>query len=75
MEKNYYLYRSARDGYRSYLQAYASHSLKHVWRRDTALTDKIFDVSALDLQRVAKAFGFTAPPNVNLGVISPYLPR
>ncbi|KAJ8331371.1 ATP-dependent RNA helicase [Batrachochytrium dendrobatidis] len=55
IEKNYYLNRSAKDGYRSYLQAYASHSLK-----------KIFDVGVLDLQRVAKAYGFTVPPSVNL---------
>ncbi|KAJ3281103.1 ATP-dependent RNA helicase [Borealophlyctis nickersoniae] len=55
VEKNYYLNRSAKDGYRSYLQAYASHSLK-----------KIFDVNALDLQKVARAYGFTVPPSVNL---------
>jgi len=55
VEKNYYLNKSARDGYRSYLQAYASHSLK-----------KIFNISGLDLQKVAKAFGFTVPPKVNL---------
>ncbi|KAI8921040.1 P-loop containing nucleoside triphosphate hydrolase protein [Powellomyces hirtus] len=55
VEKNYYLNRSAKDGYRSYLQAYASHSLK-----------KIFDVNVLDLQKVARAYGFTVPPSVNL---------
>ncbi|KAJ3112049.1 ATP-dependent RNA helicase [Phlyctochytrium bullatum] len=55
VEKNYYLHKSATDGFRSYLQAYASHALK-----------KVFDVSALDLQKVAKAFGFTVPPKVNL---------
>ncbi|KAJ3016698.1 ATP-dependent RNA helicase [Thoreauomyces humboldtii] len=55
VEKNYYLNRSAKDGYRSYLQAYASHSLK-----------KIFDVGVLDLQKVARAYGFTVPPSVNL---------
>jgi ATP-dependent RNA helicase DDX18/HAS1 len=57
VEKNYYLNRSARDGYRSYLQSYASHSLKN-----------IFDVNALDLQKVAKAFGFTVPPSVNVNI-------
>ncbi|KAJ3202272.1 ATP-dependent RNA helicase, partial [Clydaea vesicula] len=57
VEKNYYLNKSARDGYRSYLQSYASHSLKN-----------IFDVNALDLQRVARAFGFTVPPNVNITI-------
>ena len=30
IEKNYYLHRSAKDAYRSYLQSYASHSLKNV---------------------------------------------
>ena len=55
IEKNYYLNKSAKEGYRSYLQAYASHSLK-----------KIFDINALDLAKVARAFGFTAPPNVNI---------
>ena len=46
---------SAKDGYRSYLQAYASHSLRSV-----------FNVHALDLVKVAKSFGFTAPPRVDL---------
>eukprot|EP01135_Chromosphaera_perkinsii_P007000 Nk52_evm1s659 gene=Nk52_evmTU1s659 len=59
IEKNYYLHRSARDAYRSYLQAYASHSHK-----------KIFDVNSLDLQKVAPAFGFAVPPSVNLSVHS-----
>jgi ATP-dependent RNA helicase DDX18/HAS1 len=51
------LHQSARDGYRSYLQAYASYSLK-----------KIFDVNALDLAKVGKAFGFAVPPRVNVGM-------
>lgn len=53
--KNYYLNKSAKDGYRSYLQAYASHSLR-----------TIFDVHKLDLVKVAKGFGFSAPPRVDL---------
>ncbi|KAL7752831.1 ATP-dependent RNA helicase [Sorochytrium milnesiophthora] len=57
VSKNYYLNRSARDGYRSYLQAYASHSLKH-----------IFNVNALDLAKVGRSFGFDVPPQVNLAV-------
>ena len=56
--KNYYLHKSARDGYRSYLQAYASHSLKTV-----------FNVELLDLQRVAKSFGFSNPPSVSLSIL------
>jgi ATP-dependent RNA helicase DDX18/HAS1 len=39
IEKNYYLNKSARDAYRSYLLAYASHSHK-----------EIFNVHELDLQ-------------------------
>ncbi|KAL1728898.1 P-loop containing nucleoside triphosphate hydrolase protein [Schizophyllum commune] len=57
LQKNYFLHQSAKDGYRSYLQAYASYSLK-----------KIFDVNALDLAKVGKAFGFTVPPRVNVNI-------
>ena len=53
--KNYYLHRSAKDAYRSYLLAYASHSLKN-----------IYDVKGLDLLAVAKSFGFEHPPQVPL---------
>jgi len=60
VEKNYHLYKSAREAYRSYLLAYASHSLK-----DT------FDVNQLDLLHVAKGFGFTNPPKVNLHITGP----
>ncbi|KAH7883888.1 DEAD-domain-containing protein [Phlebopus sp. FC_14] len=57
LQKNYFLHQSARDGFRSYLQAYASYSLK-----------KIFDINALDLAKVGKAFGFAVPPRVNVSV-------
>ena len=57
IDRNYYLNCAAKDGYRSYLQAYASHK-----QRDT------FDVNALDLQKIAKSFGLSAPPRVNLAV-------
>ena len=57
LQKNYYLHQSARDGYRSYLQSYASYSLK-----------KIFDVNQLDLAKVGKAFGFSVPPRVNVNI-------
>ncbi|KAL2127458.1 hypothetical protein VTI74DRAFT_10693 [Chaetomium olivicolor] len=52
---NYYLNQSAKDGYRSYLHAYASHSLRSV-----------FDVHKLDLVKVAKSFGFATPPRVDI---------
>lgn len=57
IEKNYYLNRTARDAYRSYILAYASHS-----HRD------IFDVHSLDLQAVGISFGFTTPPRVDLAL-------
>mmetsp|Transcript_20545 Transcript_20545/g.44593 ORF Transcript_20545/g.44593 Transcript_20545/m.44593 type:complete len:582 (+) Transcript_20545:69-1814(+) len=55
IEKNYYLNCAARDAYRSYMLAYASHSLRD-----------IFNVHELDLAAVGRAFGFTAPPRVDL---------
>ena len=57
LSKNHYLNTTAKEGYRSYLQAYASYSLK-----------KIFDVNSLDLAKVGKAFGFAVPPKVNISV-------
>ncbi|RHZ74759.1 ATP-dependent RNA helicase [Aspergillus turcosus] len=53
--QNYYLNKSAKEGYRSYLQAYASHSLRSV-----------FDVHKLDLVKVAKGFGFATPPRIDI---------
>ncbi|KAL4068333.1 P-loop containing nucleoside triphosphate hydrolase protein [Scleroderma yunnanense] len=57
LQKNYFLHQSARDGFRSYLQSYASYSLK-----------KIFDINKLDLAKVGKSFGFAVPPRVNLNI-------
>jgi len=51
----YYLNQSAKEGFRAYLQSYASHSLKD-----------IFNINELDLNNVAKAYGFEEPPKVNL---------
>mmetsp|Transcript_5862 Transcript_5862/g.9102 ORF Transcript_5862/g.9102 Transcript_5862/m.9102 type:complete len:592 (-) Transcript_5862:2239-4014(-) len=55
VQKNYYLNRSGKDAYRSYLMAYSSHAHKD-----------IFDIHNLDLQAAARAFGFSVPPSVNL---------
>jgi len=55
VSKNYYLHKSARDAYRSYIHAYNSHSLKDV-----------YDVQQLDLAGVATSFGFEHPPKVTL---------
>ncbi|ODQ67824.1 P-loop containing nucleoside triphosphate hydrolase protein, partial [Nadsonia fulvescens var. elongata DSM 6958] len=57
VSSNYWLNQSAKDGYRSYLQAYASHSLKQVYQIDK-----------LDLVKVAKGFGFDAPPKINISI-------
>ncbi|KAF1972754.1 kinase-like protein [Bimuria novae-zelandiae CBS 107.79] len=53
--KNYYLNKSAKEGYKAYLHSYASHSLRSV-----------FDVHKLDLVKVAKSFGFSTPPRVDI---------
>eukprot|EP00172_Hildenbrandia_rubra_P004105 Plantae.Rhodophyta-Hildenbrandia_rubra.ctg7651.p1 GENE.Plantae.Rhodophyta-Hildenbrandia_rubra.ctg7651~~Plantae.Rhodophyta-Hildenbrandia_rubra.ctg7651.p1 ORF type:complete len:647 (+),score=105.26 Plantae.Rhodophyta-Hildenbrandia_rubra.ctg7651:4308-6248(+) len=58
IETNYALNRSAKDAYRSYLQSYASHSLKN-----------IFNVHELDLIAVAASFCFTNPPRVNINLM------
>lgn len=55
ISSNYYLNKSAKDGYRSYLHAYASHSLRSV-----------FDINKLDLAKVARSFGFSTPPRVEI---------
>ncbi|ROT38766.1 ATP-dependent RNA helicase HAS1 [Sodiomyces alkalinus F11] len=57
ISQNYYLNKSAKDGYRSYLHAYASHSLRSV-----------YDINKLDLAKLAKAFGFAVPPRVDVSV-------
>ncbi|KAF5099191.1 hypothetical protein DV451_003061 [Geotrichum candidum] len=57
VSQNYMLNSAARDGYRAYLQAYASHSTKTVYQIDK-----------LDLVKVAKSFGFPVPPKVNITI-------
>ncbi|EGN94240.1 hypothetical protein SERLA73DRAFT_163228 [Serpula lacrymans var. lacrymans S7.3] len=57
LQKNYFLHQSARDAFRSYLQSYASYSLKN-----------IYDINALDLAKVSKAFGLSVPPRVNVNI-------
>mmetsp|Transcript_26842 Transcript_26842/g.75037 ORF Transcript_26842/g.75037 Transcript_26842/m.75037 type:complete len:460 (-) Transcript_26842:44-1423(-) len=59
IEKNYYLRQSAKAAYRSYILAYNSHHLKDV-----------YNVHTLDLQGVARSFGFTVPPKVNINLES-----
>jgi len=54
----YYLHRSAREAYQSFMQAYAQQ------------TAECFDVYELDVEQVAKSFGFEVPPHVNLSNVS-----
>ncbi|KAL6849155.1 ATP-dependent RNA helicase [Amphichorda felina] len=53
--QNYFLSQSAKEAFKSYLHAYASHSLRSV-----------YDVNKLDLTKVAKSFGFQTPPRVDI---------
>ncbi|GMN57949.1 hypothetical protein TIFTF001_027054 [Ficus carica] len=56
---NYYLNKSAKDAYRSYILAYNSHSMKD-----------IFNVHRLDMQAVAASLCFSNPPKVNVNIDS-----
>ena len=58
IESNYHLHKGSREAYRTYLYAYAAHAMKDC-----------FDVSTLDLEKVAKSFGFPAPPKIDLSAI------
>lgn len=55
--RNYSLNQLAKDAYTSYLRSYDSHRLKNV-----------YDINTLDLALVAKSFGFSRPPPVNLKI-------
>jgi ATP-dependent RNA helicase DDX18/HAS1 len=48
---------SAKEAYKAYIRAYASHSMKGV-----------YDVNTLDVQKVGQSFGFRVAPFVDLGV-------
>jgi len=60
ISKNYFLHTSAKTAFKAYVRAYASHTLKEV-----------FDITKLDLKKVALSFGFTVPPSVNLTNTAP----
>jgi len=57
VQNNHYLYTSSVDAYRSFLHSYVAHTLKDV-----------YDINKLDLSKICKAFGLTAPPFVNLNI-------
>ncbi|XP_014238033.2 probable ATP-dependent RNA helicase pitchoune [Trichogramma pretiosum] len=54
----YFLQSSAKEAYAAYVRAYDSHNLKDV-----------FNVDTLNLAKVAKSFGFEAPPNVDFRLV------
>ena len=58
VESNYHLHKGSREAYRTYLYAYAAHSMKDC-----------FDVGSLDLAKLAKSFGFPAPPKIDLSAV------
>ncbi|KAI5644548.1 DEAD/DEAH box helicase domain-containing protein [Phthorimaea operculella] len=55
ISRNYFLNQSAKEAMKSYLRAYDSHHLK-----------TIFDIDTIDMAKVAKSFGFTVPPAIEL---------
>jgi ATP-dependent RNA helicase DDX18/HAS1 len=57
LSKNYYLSQSAKEAFKAYYHAYASHSLRTV-----------FDIHKLDLVKVGKSFGFATPPRVDISI-------
>ncbi|KAK1263551.1 DEAD-box ATP-dependent RNA helicase 27 [Acorus gramineus] len=59
IDNNYYLNKSAKEAYRSYVLAYNSHSMKD-----------IFKVHNLNLEAVAKSFCLKSFPKINLGIDS-----
>jgi ATP-dependent RNA helicase DDX18/HAS1 len=58
MSQHYFLHKSAQEGYKGFVRAYASHKEK-----------RLFDVEKLDLKGVAKSFGFSVPPFVDLSIL------
>ncbi|XP_059142196.1 ATP-dependent RNA helicase DDX18-like [Physella acuta] len=59
ISKNFYLHKTAQEGFKAYIRAYASHKQK-----------AIFDVAKLDITKSAKSFGFAVAPHVDLHVIN-----
>ncbi|XP_014284222.1 uncharacterized protein [Halyomorpha halys] len=56
---NYALNLAAKDAFKSCVKSYDSHHLK-----------KVFDINSLDLTKLAKTFGLTVPPRVDLNINS-----
>ena len=64
VEKNYFLRQSGTQAYKSYVRAYATHSMKSV-----------FNVENLDLNKAATSLGFATPPKVELGASCKHLSK
>jgi ATP-dependent RNA helicase DDX18/HAS1 len=58
LSTNYYLYKTAEEGFRSYIRSYAAHQLK-----------EIFSLKTLDVDGVSKAFGLANTPFVDLSAL------
>ncbi|GFR77870.1 RNA helicase [Elysia marginata] len=58
ISKNFYLHKTAQEGFKAYIRAYASHKQKG-----------IFDVTKIDVTKAAKAFGFAVAPYVDLRIL------
>ncbi|XP_041988928.1 probable ATP-dependent RNA helicase pitchoune [Aricia agestis] len=54
--RNFHLRKSATEAFQSYLRAYDAHRLK-----------TIFDINTMNVAKAAKSFGFSSPPDVELG--------
>ncbi|XP_051173254.1 probable ATP-dependent RNA helicase pitchoune [Leptopilina boulardi] len=57
MAENYFLNLSGKEAFKAFVKSYDSHHLK-----------EIFNIEKLDLTKVAKSFGFTVPPAVDLSI-------
>ena len=57
VQNNYFLSQDAKEAFKSYINAYISHSMKDV-----------FKVNSIDLDKAAVAFGLAHPPHINLNV-------
>ena len=64
VEKNYFLSQSGAQAYKSYVRAYATHSMKAV-----------FNVENLDLNKAATSLGFATPPKVDFGASCKHLSK
>lgn len=58
MSRNYALNVASKDAFKACVRSYDSHHLK-----------KVFDIDTLNLTSLAKNFGLTVPPSVDLSIL------